>query len=152
MAIGAALALLITARTTDASRRRTVARATSPDKSRVALALERRCGQGTCQDLRMGASEESAADVATLAGQSCDEVVWTPDGKRIGFVIDGREMRLYDAGTLKLAGIVGLLTSEAAESRRARGVTFSENGRAVTFDDCPRAHSGCRAGVAGVPQ
>jgi hypothetical protein len=41
---------------------------------------------------------------------------------------------------------------EAAETRLARGITFSENGRAATFDDCPRAHSGCRAGVVGVPQ
>jgi hypothetical protein len=31
-------------------------------------------------------------------------------------------------------------------------VTFSENGKAVTFDDCPRNRSGCRAGVVGVPQ
>jgi Tol biopolymer transport system component len=78
--------------------------------------------------------------------------VWTPDGKRVAFVIDGREMLLYDAQARKLAGTVRLLSSEAAQSRIARGVTFSENGRAVTFDDCPRAHSGCRAGVLGIPQ
>jgi hypothetical protein len=47
---------------------------------------------------------------------------------------------------------VRLLTAEAAQTRLARGITFSENGRAATFDDCPRSHSGCRAGVVGVPQ
>jgi hypothetical protein len=29
-------------------------------------------------------------------------------------------------------------------SRIARGITFSDNGAAVTFDDCPRGHSGCK--------
>jgi hypothetical protein len=82
----------------------------------------------------------------------CDEVVWTPDGTRVGFVMRGYELRLFDPQSLKEIGTVRLVTEEAAQTRRARGVTFSENGRAVTFDDCPRAHSGCRAGVAGVPQ
>jgi hypothetical protein len=34
--------------------------------------------------------------------------------------------------------------------RFARGVTFSDNGFAVTFDDCPKGRSGCRSGLAGV--
>ena len=67
-------------------------------------------------------------------------------------MIDGSEMAVYDVQTAKLAGTVRLLTSEAALTRIARGVTFSENGRAATFDDCPRTQSGCRAGVVGVPQ
>jgi hypothetical protein len=29
-------------------------------------------------------------------------------------------------------------------------VTFSQNGAAVTFDDCPRGHSGCKSGLAAV--
>ena len=70
----------------------------------------------------------------------------------MAFVLDGSEMAIYDAQTAKLAGTVRLLTSEATVTRVARGVTFSENGRAATFDDCPRTHSGCRAGVVGVPQ
>ena len=35
-------------------------------------------------------------------------------------------------------------------SRLARGVTFSQNGAAVTFDDCPRGRSGCKPGLAAV--
>jgi hypothetical protein len=102
--------------------------------------------------LSVGQSESAAVQLEMLDGQSASEIVWTSDGKRVGFVVDGRELWLYDAGSRKLAGRVGLLTVEAAHSRLARGVTFSENGRAVTFDDCPKRQSGCRAGFVGVPQ
>jgi hypothetical protein len=150
--LGAAGALLVTARTTDASRSRVVARALSPDKSRAAVAIEVRCTEGTCQELRLGASEDSSNTVTVLSNRSCSEIVWTPDGTRVAFVIDGAELSIYDAQSARLAGTVRLMTAEALQSRLARGITFSENGRAATFDDCPRTHSGCRAGVVGVPQ
>ena len=35
-------------------------------------------------------------------------------------------------------------------SRVARGVTFSTNGSSITFDDCPRDHSGCRPGIVAI--
>ena len=152
IAAGAAIALLVTARATDATRRRTTVTSSSPDKSRVAAVQETPCSTGICEELRLGDSEAASATIASLGSRSCDEIVWTPDGKRVAFVIDGSEMSIYDAQSGKLAGTVRLLTSEAAQTRLARGITFSENGRAATFDDCPRAHSGCRAGVVGVPQ
>ena len=150
-ALGAAVALLVTARATDASRRRETARAFSPDKSRVAFAREARCDQGICLELSLGASDETATVIGSPGNRSCSEIVWAPDGARVAYIIDGSEMTIYDAQTQKLAGMVRLLTAEAAQTRLARGITFSENGRAATFDDCPRAHSGCRAGVVGVP-
>ena len=130
------------------------ARAASPDGARVASAFERRCGDIVCGELRAGpASDEAAARTFdTYRDSSCDEIVWTPDGKRVAFLMTGQQLVIYDAQSLKHLGNVRLLTQEAAKTRLARGVTFSENGRAVTFDDCPRAHSGCRAGVVGVPQ
>jgi len=152
VAVGAALALLVTASATDATRRRTTIASSSPDKSRVAVVQEAPCSTGICAELRLGASEAASANIASLGSRSCAEIVWTPDGKRVAFVIDGSEMSIYDAQSGKLAGTVRLLTNEAAQTRLARGITFSENGRAATFDDCPRGHSGCRAGVVGVPQ
>jgi hypothetical protein len=152
IALGASVALIVTARTTDASRRRVAARAISPDKSQTAVAVEVPCPEGTCQELRLGASEDSSNTVTVLSNRSCSEIVWTPDGTRVAFVIDGSEMSIYHAQSAKLSGTVRLLTAEALQTRLARGITFSENGRAATFDDCPRTHSGCRAGVVGVPQ
>ncbi|HEY7498031.1 MAG TPA: hypothetical protein VH740_05950 [Vicinamibacterales bacterium] len=128
----------------------------SPDKSIVALATATPCAKADawCTELRIGPSTDASKVAAAYDDPSavCDEVVWTPDGTRVGFVMRGYELRLFDPQSLKEIGTVRLVTEEAAQTRRARGVTFSENGRAVTFDDCPRAHSGCRAGVAGVPQ
>ena len=152
VAVGAALALLVTASATDATRRRTTIASSSPDKSRVAVVQEAPCSTGICAELRLGASEAASANIASLGSRTCAEIVWTPDGRRVAFVIDGSEMSIYDAQSGKLAGTVRLLTNEAAQTRLARGITFSENGRAATFDDCPRGHSGCRAGVVGVPQ
>lgn len=152
VAFGAAGALLVTARTTDASRRRVAVRTLSPDKSRVAVARDVPCPEGTCQELRLGASEDASTTVAVLSNRSCTEIAWTQDGTRVAFVIDASEMSIYDAQAPRLAGTVRLLTSEAIHTRLARGITFSDNGRAATFDDCPRTHSGCRAGVVGVPQ
>jgi hypothetical protein len=148
MGVGAAIVLALD--TTPA--RRVAARAVSPDKSLVAIAFETPCGGGHCQQLEIGTSDGTTAPVTRLDGRRCDEIVWTPDGKRVGFVLDGAELSLYDAAARKLAGTVRLLTSEAARTRLARGVTFSETGRAVTFDDCPRTHAGCRAGLVGIPQ
>ncbi len=151
IALGAAV-VLVTEGRRSASLRRVVARATSPSKALVALVTEQPCGQGFCQSLALGSSAATATALESLRGESADEVIWTPDSTRVGFVVNGRELWVYDAQGRKLAGRVGLITQDAAITRRARGVTFSENGRAVTFDDCPRAHSGCRAGVVGVPQ
>jgi len=151
VALGAGSMLLLPGRTVGPNRT-IAAQTSSPDHSHVGVAWESVCKEGVCTSLAMGATAASATELDSLSGQSCDQVVWTPDGKRVGFVIDGSRMMLFDAESMKHAGTVRLMSDEAARSHLARGVTFSENGRAVTFDDCPRSHSGCRAGVAGVPQ
>jgi len=51
--------------------------------------------------------------------------------------------------TARLFGKVNLF-GDASGDRVARGITFSDNGAAVTFDDCPREHAGCRAGMVGI--
>jgi hypothetical protein len=154
-AIGAAAVMLLAreqARRFEESTGRVTARAVSPNHARVAIAWEAACANGSCTDFRIGASDTQLASVGERRSGHCDEVVWTPDGKRVGFVMDGAELLLYDPESLKLVGTVALMTDEAARIRLARGITFSENGNAVTFDDCPRGRSGCRAGVVGVPQ
>jgi hypothetical protein len=152
MALGAAVVLVTGRQAPGRTWSRVAARAASPDKSRVAVVVERPCADRFCQGLRIGASEESATEVTSLEQTSPYEVVWTQDGKRVGFLVDGSELWLYDGQTLAPAGRVKLFAPGGAQTRMARGVTFSENGRSVTFDDCPRVHSGCRAGLVAIPQ
>ena len=129
--------------------------ASAPGNTRIAFARARNCAAGACQTLWIGSTRETASLVSTLASASerVDEIAWTADGKRVGFLINGYQLRLYNAETLAPAGQFSLITPDGNPSSRiARGVTFSENGRAVTFDDCPRNRSGCRSGLVAVPQ
>jgi hypothetical protein len=105
--------------------------------------------------LWVGPTERSAKKVQTLGRDSewCEEIVWTPDGGRVGFLINGYQLRIFDAHTGARIGAVNLIEPDKAPSSRvARGVTFSTNGAAVTFDDCPREHSGCRSALIAIPR
>lgn len=129
--------------------------AAAPGGSRVAFVRGTTCDTPPCQSLWIGSSRDDAGMVANLGAgaERCTEIAWTPDGSRVAFLVNGYQLRIYDAATLVPAGQVRLLTPEGdPPARIARGVTFSENGRAVTFDDCPRTRSGCRAGLVAVPQ
>jgi hypothetical protein len=91
--------------------------------------------------------------VTTLpqSAERCTEIVWTRDAARVGFVINGQQLRLYDTATNAPAGLVDLVPRDAEPSTRiARGLTFSDNGAALTFDDCPRDRSGCRPGIVAI--
>ena len=129
--------------------------ATAPGAGRVAFVRGHGCDDGPCQSLWIGGSRDSATRIVNLAPgrEVCDEIAWTRDGKRVAFLINGYQLHVYDGQTLAPAGVIKLVEPEGNPSARiARGVTFSANGKAVTFDDCPRSHSGCRAGLMGVPQ
>ena len=133
---------------------RDVRAASSPDGSHIAFATARRCGSGPCETLWVGTGRSGAAMVDTLEGGTgrCDEIVWTKDGTRVGFLIDGHRLQLYKADGTP-AGQLALLEPQPGDAARiVRGVTFSDNGRAITYDDCPKGRSGCRAGIAALPQ
>jgi hypothetical protein len=123
----------------------------SPDKSRVAFARDRLCETGPCETLYVGPSVDAATALEGLADgtETCDEIAWTNDGTRVAFLINGRQLRIYEAEARKPAGKVNLY-GDAGADRLARGITFSDNGAAVTFDDCPRERAGCRAGMIGI--
>jgi hypothetical protein len=123
------------------------------DGKRVALARLGPCGDSWCESLWIGASPEQATQIATLASgiEHCTEIAWRPDGTRVAFLIDGFQLRIYDAERLAPAGLVDLVPNDGRPPTRvARGVTFSENGIAITFDDCPRNQSGCRPGLIAI--
>jgi hypothetical protein len=135
------------------SARRVVLAATSPAGGAVAFVLEGRCAAGICQTLRVGPTGSSASVVESLSGpeEVADEIAWAADGGRVAFLVNGYQLRLFDAHTGRNLGALTLVQPDGSPSSRiARGVTFSSNGAAVTFDDCPRGHSGCKAGFAAI--
>jgi hypothetical protein len=133
--------------------RRIVRFANAPASNGVAYVLEGRCTAGVCQTLWVGDTVKHAAVVETLSGSSeqADEIAWTPDGARVAFVVNGYQLRLFDARTRANLGAVAIVQPDGFPSSRiARGVTFSTNGAAITFDDCPRDRSGCKAGMIAI--
>lgn len=133
--------------------RRTVLSSTAPSRDTVASIFEGRCAAGICQSLMVGPTPRDSRVVETLKADAerANEIAWTPDGGRVGFLVNGYQLRVFDAHTGANLGAVSLIEPDRSPSTRiARGVTFSTNGAAVTFDDCPRVHSGCRPGLIGL--
>ena len=126
--------------------RRTLFTAPSPDGQLVASVTEARCAQVRCQALKIGTRRGSAKVVEALTGdEEVSEIAWMPDGSRVAFIVNGYQLRVFEAHTGRSLGAVSLIDPDGfPPSRIARGVTFSSNGAAVTFDDCPREHSGCK--------
>jgi len=123
------------------------------EAQRVAFVREARCGAVNCQTLWIGRAREDATQVGELKPgvERCEEVAMAKDGYRMGFVINGYQFRIFDGESRKLVNQVNLLEPDRTPtSRIARGVTFSTNGAAVTFDDCPRDHSGCKSALVAV--
>ena len=127
--------------------------ARAANAQRVAFVREARCGAASCQTLWIGNAREDATQVGELkpGTERCEEVAMAKDGFRMGFVINGYQFRIFDGETRTQVGQVNLLEPDTTPtSRIARGVTFSTNGAAVTFDDCPRDHSGCRSALVAI--
>jgi hypothetical protein len=120
---------------------------------RVALVKKEPCERGWCETLWIGDSRESAVKVVSLlpGREHCEEIAWASDGYRVGFVINGYQLRIFDGVGRKQVGQVNLIDPDGTPtSHLVRGVTFSQNGSSVTFDECPRGRSGCKSGLAAV--
>ena len=126
---------------------------TAPDGSHIALVRLITCDGGWCESLWVGPAPDSASRLATLprGAERCDDIAWTRDGSRVAFLVNGVQLRLYNAQSHAPAGLIDLVPNDATPPARiARGITFSDNGAAITFDDCPRDRSGCRPGLVAV--
>jgi hypothetical protein len=129
-----------------------VRHSTAPGANHVAEVRLVRCAGDWCERLALGPDAGAARPIAVLApNERCSEIAWSPDGRRAGFVINGQQLRLYEAEATTPAGQVDLVPRDGdPPAREARGITFSANGAAITFDDCPRGKSGCRPGILGL--
>ncbi len=148
--VGAAAAGYVTGKGAGAAHE--VMSASPAGANRLAFVREAPCGGGLCQTLWIGSSRADATSVDALApGERCEEIAWAADGFRVGFVVNGYQLRIFDGMTTQAVGRVNLLDPDTTPSSRiARGVTFSQNGASVTFDDCPRHVSGCKSSMAAI--
>jgi hypothetical protein len=120
---------------------------------RIAVVRKEPCDRGWCETLWIGETRDKTVRVASLlpGSEHCEEIAWASDGYRVGFVINGYQLRIFDGPSGKAVRQVNLIDPDGTPSSHfVRGVTFSQNGAAVTFDDCPRGRSGCKSGLAAV--
>lgn len=125
----------------------------APGATRTAEVRLVRCPGGWCESLWLGETARDATRAITLApgSERVSEIAWLPDGTRVGILVNGYQLRLYDRQTGAPAGQLDLVPADRTPpTRLARGVTFSDTGAAITFDDCPRDRSGCRPGIAAL--
>jgi hypothetical protein len=123
------------------------------EAQRIALVKKEPCDRGWCETLWIGNSRASVVRVGSLVpgSEHCEEIAWAKDGYRVGFVINGYQLRIFDGPTGKAVAQVNLIEPDGTPTTHlVRGVTFSQNGSAVTFDECPRGRSGCKSGLAAV--
>ena len=114
--------------------------------------FEARCARGLCQSLWIGQRHAARRDGARCSpGRSEQARRDRLDAGRPAASASSStatSCALFDGRTGANLGAVSLIEPDGIPSSRiARGVTFSANGAAVTFDDCPRAHSGCKPGL-----
>jgi hypothetical protein len=127
--------------------------ASPPNAQKIALVKKQPCTRGWCETLWLGNTRSDMVKVAELVpgSEHCDEIAWAADGYRVGFVVNGYQLRIFDGMARKPINHVNLIEPDGTPtSRIVRGVTFSQNGAAVTFDDCPRGRSGCKSGLTAV--
>lgn len=131
---------------------RVVLLATPPDGQRVGLVRERSCDGGRCQTLWLGVTSDSATELARLGGgEKVEEIAFSADGSLVGFLVNGHQLRVFESESRLPRATVELFKPEKIPSTRiARGITFSANGAAVTYDECPRYTSGCKSGLSAV--
>jgi hypothetical protein len=131
---------------------RDVMSASPAEAQRIAFVRETPCARGLCQTVWLGKTRDDAGQVSELGpGERCEEIAWAKDGYRMACVVNGYQLRVFDVESRKQVSQVNLLEPDGTPSSRiARGVTFSQNGAAVTFDDCPRYQSGCRSALAAI--
>lgn len=128
----------------------TVAEAWSPDgASRVAVVSVFSAGPR-----RQAVLVETAGERVEVRALSADEqagdVVWSPDGSLAGVVVNGATLVAIDPAAPRVIYELALLEQRDG-TRMARGLGFSANTMAVTFDDCPRRGAGCRARLMALP-
>jgi hypothetical protein len=151
IAAACGLALVVGAGCNHGTKDYVVRSKTAPDTHHVAVVRLVSCDAGLCESLATGPTADTVQSIVTLPTERCTEIVWSPDSKRVGFVIDGQQLRFYEAEGHRPAGQVDLVPRDATPpTRLARGITFSDNGAAITFDDCPREKSGCRPAIIGL--
>jgi hypothetical protein len=121
--------------------------APSPDGKRIAEVHSRFSIDPPAQSLWLRFSRESKpVKLATLTQDVdwCNEIIWSPDSSRVGFLIRGSRLDIYNAKNGRLLEKIVLVEPGGYPgSREARSVRFLKDGAGVQFRECVRGGNRC---------
>lgn len=124
-----------------------VARSASPDGGRIAEVRSKWTTDPPAHSLWLQRGfREAPLHLIDLAEDQdwCDQILWSPNGAHVAFLVRGVRLLVFDAATgdlfkdLSLAPVNGY-----PGSLEARSLTFSADGRSVSFSSCERRSSRC---------
>lgn len=128
----------------------TVAQAWSPD-GRSYVAVERRFSFGPADERLLVATGDQQVELRALTPEAqVGNMIWANDSALAGVVIGGSTLAVIDPAEARILYELPLLEVRDG-SRFVRGVGFSANALAITFDDCPRQGAGCRPRFMALP-
>ena len=127
-----------------------VTQAWSPDGGSY-VAVERKFSFGPADERLVFVSGDQETELRAIAGGArVEEIVWAPGGSLAGVVLGGMTLAVIDPEGARILYELPLVEPRDG-SRVARGVGFSANALAITFDDCPRRGAGCRPRFMALP-
>jgi hypothetical protein len=93
--------------------------AESPGGDRIAFVREAPCGEGRCQTLWLGTTREDASMVGSLGGRErAEAIAWSQDGYRMGFLVNGYELRVFNTEPREQVAQVNLVEPDGVPSSR----------------------------------
>lgn len=128
-----------------------VARVSAPGGSAHVSVLQKFSLGAVDQRVMVGSGDQST-EVRRLGEDTgkASEIAWAPDGSIAGVLLNGAKLMVIEAASRRVLYELPLLEKQDG-SRVARGVAFSANALAITFDDCPRTGAGCRPRFMALP-
>jgi dipeptidyl aminopeptidase/acylaminoacyl peptidase len=128
-------------------RKQIVLRVLSPDGLRIAEVRSHWKVDPPAQSLWLAQSATRAPRrLATLGEDTdwCNQILWSPEGSRVAFLIRGVRLDVYDAATARLTARVPLVPVDGYPgSREARAVKLLARGAGVEFRECMRGKQEC---------
>lgn len=116
-----------------------VLRAASPAGTGEALVVERLSIDPPDQTLILQPPDHRTRIVLRhLApdAEGCDEIAWSDDGERVGFLVNRRELLVFDRGGNEVAELALLDGEEVRAGMQARNVALSADGSGAGYDVC----------------
>jgi hypothetical protein len=119
----------------------------SPDGQRIAEVHSHLSIDPPAQSLWLRLSRESEPRILRRLERDldwCNEIIWSPDSSRVGFLIRGVRLEVYDAAKGDMLEAMLLIEPDGYPgNREARLVRFLKDGSGVQFRECVRGGNRC---------